>query len=245
MRRVMKKTVVEVRDLVKTFVVDGAPIDAVNHVSFQVQRGEFVGLVGPSGSGKTTLLSILAALLKPTSGEVLIDGHAISTMDERARVKLRRSRIGFTFQANNLIPFLTAQENVEIMLRLNGLPIDPKTRSPLQLLGRLGLADHVRYLPGQMSGGQQQRVAIARALIHDPALVLADEPTAALDTERAHQVVETFAGLIHEKEGAGIMVTHDLRMCRFVDRVLQMRDGRLVAEYTTKQEIDRLASENG
>src|SRR5512142_2968070 len=105
----MNKTVLEVRDLVKTFIVDGAPIHAVNHVSFQIQRGEFVGLVGPSGSGKTTLLSILAALLTATSGEVLIDGHALSTMDERERVRLRRSRIGFTFQSNNLIPYLTAQ----------------------------------------------------------------------------------------------------------------------------------------
>ncbi len=240
----MKKTVVEVRELVKDFIVDGAPLHAVDGVSFELHAGEFVGLVGPSGSGKTTLLSILAALLEPTSGEVLIDGQQLSKMDERGRVRLRRSRIGFTFQSNNLIPFLTAQENVEIMLRLNGLPLDSSRRSPRELLGRLGLADHLRYLPGQMSGGQQQRVAIARALIHDPALVLADEPTAALDTERGHQVVETFAALIHEKEGAGIMVTHDLRMCRFVDRVLQMRDGKLVAEYTTRSQIARLASES-
>lgn len=240
----MTKTIVDVRDLVKTFTVDGAPIHAVNHVSFQIQRGEFVGLVGPSGSGKTTLLSILAALLTSTSGEVLIDGHALSTMDERERVRLRRSRIGFTFQSNNLIPYLTAQENVEIMLRLNGLPTESKARSPRHLLGRLGLDDHLRYLPAQLSGGQQQRVAIARALIHDPALVLADEPTAALDTQRAYQVVETFASLIHEKAGAGIMVTHDLRMCKFVDRVLQMRDGQLVAEYATRKQIARLSSDS-
>lgn len=240
----MKRTVVEVRDLVKTFIVDGAPMHAVNHVSFKLQSGEFVGLVGPSGSGKTTLLSILAALLTPTSGEVLIDGHELSSMNERERVRLRRSRIGFTFQSNNLIPYLTAQENVEIMLRLNGLPVAARGRSPRGLLGRLGLGDHLHFLPGQMSGGQQQRVAIARALIHDPAVVLADEPTAALDTERAYQVVETFAGLIHEKDGAGIMVTHDLRMCRFVDRVLLMRDGKLVAEYTTKRQIARLTSDS-
>lgn len=238
----MNKTVVEVRDLVKTFIVDGAPIHAVDHVSFQVQAGEFIALVGPSGSGKTTLLSILAALLLPSSGEVLIDGHELSKMDERERVRLRRARIGFTFQANNLIPYLTAEENVEIMLRLNQLPLEAKAGNPRSLLGRLGLGDHLHYLPGQMSGGQQQRVAIARALIHDPALVLADEPTAALDTERANQVVETFAGLIHEQAGAGIMVTHDLRMCKFVDRVLQMRDGKLVAEYSTRKQIASLAN---
>ncbi len=238
----MKQIVLEVRDLVKTFVVDGAPLHAVNHVSFAIHSGEFVGLVGPSGSGKTTLLSILAALLTPTSGEVLIDGHALSTMNEADRVRLRRSRIGFTFQSNNLIPYLTAQENVEIMLRLNGRRNEGDARSPRQLLARLGLSDHLHYLPAQMSGGQQQRVAIARALIHDPALVLADEPTAALDTERAYQVVETFAGLIHEKDGAGIMVTHDLRMCRFVDRVLQLRDGRLIAELASKEDIAGLTN---
>jgi putative ABC transport system ATP-binding protein len=199
-----------------------------------------VALVGPSGSGKTTLLSILAALLSPTSGEVRIDGHELSRMDERERVKLRRARIGFTFQSNNLIPFLTAQENVEVMLQLNGLGSARAGEKPSDLLARLGLGDHLHFLPGQMSGGQQQRVAIARALIHNPALVLADEPTAALDTERAFQVVETFARLIHEKGGAGIMVTHDLRMCRHVDRVLQMRDGRLIAEYATRKQISSL-----
>jgi putative ABC transport system ATP-binding protein len=200
-----------------------------------------VALVGPSGSGKTTLLSILAALLVPTSGEVLIDGHALSGMDEAARVRLRRSRIGFTFQSNNLIPFLTARENVELMLRLNGVEGWDSRELPVSMLTRLGLGDHLKFLPGQLSGGQQQRVAIARALIHNPALVLADEPTAALDTARAFQVVETFAGLIHERDGAGIMVTHDLRMCRHVDRVLQMRDGKLVAEYSTRDEVEALA----
>ena len=238
----MNNAVLEVRELVKTFTVDGASIHAVDHVSFDVNQGEFVGLVGPSGSGKTTLLSILAALLTPTSGEVFIDGQQLSMMDERQRVRLRRSRIGFTFQSNNLIPFLTAQENVDVMLRLNGLNGRSRGELPRDILGRLGLADHLHFLPGQMSGGQQQRVAIARALIHNPALVLADEPTAALDTERAFQVVETFAALIHERGGGGIMVTHDLRMCRSLDRVLQMRDGKLVAEYATRTEIDALAA---
>jgi putative ABC transport system ATP-binding protein len=237
----MDKPVLEVRDLVKTFSLDGMPIHAVDHVSFQVQAGEFVALVGPSGSGKTTLLSILAALLTPTSGDVLIDGNELSKMDERQRVSLRRARIGFTFQSNNLIPFLNARENVDLMLRLNGLRTEDAGERPAELLSRLGLGDHLDFLPGQMSGGQQQRVAIARALIHNPALVLADEPTAALDTERAYQVVQTFAGLIHEGGGGGIMVTHDLRMCKHVDRVLQMRDGRLIAQYSTPLEIAGLA----
>jgi len=231
----------EVRDLVKSFTLDGATINAVDHVSFQVRSGEFVALVGPSGSGKTTLLSILAALLTPTSGQVLIDGQDLAQMNEKKRVKLRREKIGFTFQSNNLIPFLTAQENVEFMLRLNGsLGRAGKVRSG-ELLARLGLAERLHNLPAQMSGGQQQRVAIARALIHQPAVVLADEPTASLDTERAFQVVETFAHLIHENERAGIMVTHDLRMCQYVDRVLQMQDGKLVREVSTKEEIMELA----
>ena len=237
----MNSVALEVRDLVKTFDLDGAVIKAVDHVSFQVKSGEFVVLVGPSGSGKTTILSIMAALLTPTSGQVLIDGNDLAQMNESKRVKLRREKIGFTFQSNNLIPFLTAKENVEFMLRLNGrLNKAGRVRSD-ELLARLGLAERLHSLPAQMSGGQQQRVAIARALIHQPSVVLADEPTASLDTERAFQVVETFAHLIHENQRAGIMVTHDLRMCVHVDRVLQMRDGKLVRVYESKQEIMELA----
>ncbi|MBK8418424.1 ABC transporter ATP-binding protein [Candidatus Villigracilis saccharophilus] len=237
----MSSVALEVRDLVKSFALDGATINAVDGVSFQVNSGEFVALVGPSGSGKTTMLSILAALLTPTTGQVLIDGQDLAQMNEKKRVKLRREKIGFTFQSNNLIPYLTARENVEFMLRLNNkLDRAGRVRSD-ELLARLGLSDRLHNLPAQMSGGQQQRVAIARALIHNPAVVLADEPTASLDTERAFQVVETFAHLIHENDRAGIMVTHDLRMCQFVDRVLQMQDGKLVKVYESKQEILELA----
>jgi putative ABC transport system ATP-binding protein len=237
----MNSVALEVRDLVKSFSLDGATINAVDGVSFQVKSGEFVALVGPSGSGKTTMLSILAALLTPTSGQVLIDGQDLGQMNEKKRVKLRREKIGFTFQSNNLIPYLTARENVEFMLRLNNrLDRAGRVRSD-ELLARLGLMERLHSLPAQMSGGQQQRVAIARALIHNPAVVLADEPTASLDTERAYQVVETFAHLIHENDRAGIMVTHDLRMCQFVDRVLQMQDGKLVQIYESKKEIMELA----
>jgi putative ABC transport system ATP-binding protein len=237
----MSNIALEARNLVKTFMMDGTTINAVDNVSFQVESGEFVALVGPSGSGKTTLLSILAALLRPTSGQVLIDGQELARMNEKQRVTLRRERIGFTFQSNNLIPFLTAQENVEFMLRLNGvLDKNGRLRSS-ELLARLGLNERLHNLPAQMSGGQQQRVAIARALIHQPAVVLADEPTASLDTERAFQVVETFAHLIHENNRAGVIVTHDLRMCQYVDRVLQMQDGKLVREYKSKKEIMELA----
>jgi len=237
----MSSVALEVKNLVKSFALDGATINAVDNVSFQVKLGEFVAIVGPSGSGKTTMLSILAALLSPTSGQVYIDGQDLSQMNEKRRVKLRREKIGFTFQSNNLIPFLTAQENVEFMLRLNGQANKPGRIRSAEILSRLGLNDRLHNLPAQLSGGQQLRVAIARALIHNPAVVLADEPTASLDTERAFQVVETFAKLVHENNRAGIMVTHDLRMCQHVDRVLQMQDGKLVRIYETKKEIRELA----
>ncbi|MFO7585938.1 MAG: ABC transporter ATP-binding protein [Anaerolineales bacterium] len=231
----------EVKNVVKTFQSDSGEIRAVDDVSFAVEAGEFVALVGPSGSGKTTMLSILAALLTPTDGQVLIDGVDLARMSETERVVLRREKIGFTFQSNNLIPYLTAQENVELMIRLNNkFDRAAKIRSS-ELLARLGLGERLNNLPAQMSGGQQQRVAIARALIHAPTVVLADEPTASLDTERAFQVVQTFAALIHENNRAGIMVTHDLRMCQYVDRILQMRDGKLVQIYDTHEEIMALA----
>jgi putative ABC transport system ATP-binding protein len=240
----MNNIALEVKDLVKSFSLDGTTINAVDRVSFQVKSGEFVALVGPSGSGKTTMLSILAALLSPTSGQVLIDGQDLARMNEKRRVGLRREKIGFTFQANNLIPFLTARENVEFMLRLNGKADKSGRVRSAEILSRLGLNDRLHNLPAQLSGGQQQRVAIARALIHNPSVVLADEPTASLDTERAYQVVETFANLIHENNRAGIIVTHDLRMCQYVDRVLQMQDGKLVRIYETKDEIMELARGN-
>ena len=240
----MSDIALEVKDLVKTFALDGTTINAVDTVSFQVRSGEFVALVGPSGSGKTTMLSILAALLSPTSGQVLIDGQDLAGMSEKQRVRLRREKIGFTFQSNNLIPFLTAQENVEFMLRLNNKADKAGRVRSAELLARLGLSDRLHNLPAQLSGGQQQRVAIARALIHNPAVVLADEPTASLDTERAYQVVETFAHLIHENNRAGIMVTHDLRMCKYVDKIIQIRDGVIESVITGQEQINNLISCN-
>lgn len=238
----MTVNALETNAVVKTYQTDSGTIYAVEDVSIQVAAGEFVALVGPSGSGKTTMLSMLAALLQPSAGEILLDGQNLAQMNDVERVAMRRQKIGFTFQANNLVPYLSAVENVELMLRLNGKLDKAGKLRARELLARLGLAERLNNLPGQMSGGQQQRVAIARALIHNPSLVLADEPTASLDTERAYQVVETFAGLIHEQNRAGIMVTHDLRMVEFVDRVLQMQDGRLVREYKGRAEIMELVN---
>jgi len=240
MEAAMTTYALETRSVIKTYQSESGTIQAVDDVSLHVAAGEFVALVGPSGSGKTTMLSMLAALLQPTSGQILLDGQDLAGMNDVDRVAMRREKIGFTFQANNLVPYLTAVENVELMLRLNNRLDKAGSLRARELLARLGLGERLHNLPGQMSGGQQQRVAIARALIHNPSLVLADEPTASLDTERAYQVVETFAGLIHEQQRAGIMVTHDLRMCEYVDRVLQMQDGKLVRIYTGREEIRQL-----
>jgi len=235
-------TGLQTKSVSKFYQVGNATIKAVDSVSMQVKAGEFVALVGPSGSGKTTLLAMLAGLLRPTDGGILIDGGDLSAMSDKDRTAFRREKIGFTFQANNLVPFLTAQENVELMLRLNGkLDKAGKARAK-DLLERLGLGDRLNNLPRQLSGGQQQRVAIARALIHEPSVVLADEPTASLDTERAYQVVETFSAMIREQNRAGIMVTHDLRLVQYVDRVIQMMDGRLARIIEDPDEICAMAT---
>ena len=166
-------TALETQMVRKTYKVDTGLIQAVDGVSITVQPGEFVALVGPSGSGKTTMLAMLAGLLKATGGRILIDGQELGAMSEGTLVKYRREKIGFTFQANNLVPYLTAQENVELMLRLTGKADRAGRQRAQDLLARLGLGDRLKNLPSQLSGGQQQRVAIARALIHDPAVVLA------------------------------------------------------------------------
>jgi putative ABC transport system ATP-binding protein len=216
-------------------------VKAVDQVSIEIHPGEFVALVGPSGSGKTTMLAMLAGLLNATQGTIHIDGYELGKLSEKEKTRFRREKIGFTFQANNLIPYLTALENVELMLRLNNNNSRFCREEAKKLLARLGLSDRLNNLPKQLSGGQQQRVAIARALIHDPSLVLADEPTAALDTERAYQVVQIFSELIHEQKRAGIMVTHDLRLTQYVDRVIQMVDGKILRIIEGRDEIDALA----
>ena len=230
-----------VNSLTKTYEVDNNTITAVDQVSFDLAPGEFVALVGPSGSGKTSLLAMIAGLLRPSAGSIILNGLDFSAMSDAARTQFRRESVGFTFQANNLVPFLTVQENVELMLQLNGRLDGAGRERARELLTRLGLGARLHNLPSQLSGGQQQRVAIARSLIHDPALVLADEPTASLDTELAYQVVSTFSDLIHEQARIGIMVTHDLRMVRFVDKVLQMMDGRLARVITDPDEIAAFA----
>jgi putative ABC transport system ATP-binding protein len=227
--------------LTKVYGKDNAAIIAVNQATIEIKQGEFVALVGPSGSGKTSMLAMLAALLSPTSGKIWIGGEELGQMTESERTRFRGESIGFTFQANNLVPYLTALENIELMLRLNGRLDKAGKQRARELLVRLGLENRLNSLPAQLSGGQQQRVAIARALVHQPDVVLADEPTASLDTERAFQVVETFANLIHEQQRAGIMVTHDLRMTAGVDKVIQIVDGKISRVLEERDQIDLLA----
>lgn len=231
----------EAQSVVKQYRVGDGTVNAVDSVSVNVERGEFVALVGPSGSGKTTMLAMLAGLLRPTSGSITIDGQELATMKEAERAQFRRRNIGFTFQANNLVSYLTALENVELMLRLNNQYNAAGKRRARELLVLLGLEERLHSLPRQLSGGQQQRVAIARALINQPSVVLADEPTASLDTERAFQVVETMANLVHEQGNAGIMVTHDLRLVELTDRVIQMLDGRIERIISSDADLSCLA----
>lgn len=235
---VASEVVIDAQNVTKTYGSGASQVFAADDVSFQIHQGEFVGLVGPSGSGKTTMLAILAALLRPSEGRVLIDGYNLGEMKEDERVRFRHERIGFTFQANNLVPYLNVLENVELMLRLNNRLNNSERERAVALLDRLGLKDRLKNLPSQLSGGQRQRVAIARSLIHNPSVVLADEPTASLDTERAFQVTQLYADLIHEQNKSGIMVTHDLRMCRYVDKLVQMKDGKVAGIYEGRQAID-------
>lgn len=237
-----KETIIETQTVSKIYQSGSASVKAVDEVSFSIKAGEFIGLVGPSGSGKTTMLAMLAALLKPTSGKVIIDQHDLGSMSEAERIKFRRERIGFTFQANNLVPYLTVLENVELMLRLNKQLNRAGKERARELLVRLGLEDRLKNLPNQLSGGQRQRVSIARSLIHNPSVVLADEPTASLDTERAYQVTQIYADLIHEQGKAGIMVTHDLRMCKYVDKIIQIEDGKVTSILENRTEIEALIS---
>jgi putative ABC transport system ATP-binding protein len=231
----------EARSVDKTYGSGTNQVKAIDDVSFGVEKGEFVALVGPSGSGKTTMLAMLAGLLEPTSGNILIEGEDLGKMGETQRSRFRRRRIGFTFQANNLVSYLTALENVELMLRLTGQYNAANKERARRLLEMLGLGERMVALPRELSGGQQQRVAIARSLINNPAVVLADEPTASLDTERAYQVVETMAHLVHEQGRAGIIVTHDLRMVEYTDRIVHLLDGRLERIVSPDDDLSCLA----
>ncbi len=218
---------IETQELTKVYGSGNTEVIAMRDASMQVRRGEVVALLGPSGSGKSTFLTAVGLINPPTSGRVFIGGQ-LTFEGPRARTNLRtyrRQHIGFVFQKSNLIPFLTAIENVQIALELNGQTSAAARRRALELLDYLGVADRADNRPSMLSGGQQQRVAVARALANQPSVVLADEPTAALDSHRGRQVMELFAQVAHEQSAGVIVVTHDQRALDIFDTIYEMEDG--------------------
>jgi putative ABC transport system ATP-binding protein len=217
---------VAVRDVSKTYRLGKVIVTALDGVSLTVKAGEFLAVAGPSGSGKTTLLNLIGCLDTPTSGEVMIDGEAIGGLSAGRRADLRARKLGFVFQTFNLIPVLTAWENVEypLLLQRRRGDVAGRVRAALE---HVGLADRARHRPPELSGGQQQRVAIARALVTEPALVLADEPTANLDSRTGHEIVELMRRLNRERGTTFVFSTHDPRIVNAADRVLEISDGRL------------------
>jgi putative ABC transport system ATP-binding protein len=217
-----------VENLDKVYGEGERAVHAVRGVSFATEPGEFVAIVGPSGSGKTTMLAMIGGLLTPTRGSIQVNGTDIARLRGKALAEYRRRRVGFVFQANNLLPFLTARENLLVMARINGTDMKAAKARADQLLEELGLTARRDALATELSGGERQRVAIARALMNDPELVLVDEPTASLDSARGKQVVESLIAEVKGREKLGLMVTHDMTMAAMADRVLEMHDGQLV-----------------
>ena len=218
--------VVTGRDLSRRYGTGDATVDALADVSLSVSRGELVAVMGPSGSGKSTLMHILAGLDRPTSGEVWIADTEISHLDDRDLTKLRRQHIGFIFQFFNLLPMLTARENVVLPLRIAGERPDPTWLD--EVVRRVGLGDRLDHRPSELSGGQQQRVAVARALVGRPTVLFADEPTGNLDTRTGAEVLQLLRGAVDDYRQTVVMVTHDARAATIADRIIFLADGRLV-----------------
>jgi len=222
-------TPLELRDVTKVYGSGDTAVTALAHATLSVAAEEMVALVGPSGSGKTTLLSIAGGLLHATSGEVRVGGRDISAATPRQLTDLRRDTVGFVFQAVNLVPFLTARENLLLVDELRGRRSKASRQRADQLLGELGLAHRTGNLPGQLSGGERQRVAIGRALMNEPRLVLFDEPTSALDTQLGEQVMELIKAEVKGRGIAAVIITHDERMTHYADRTVHIVDGVLNA----------------
>ena len=219
--------IIEMQEVTRVYEMGGQRVPAVNGLSLQVEAGEFVAIVGPSGSGKSTLMNLLACLDTPTSGTYRLEGVEVGKLDDDRLSLIRNSKIGLVFQSYNLLPRMTALENVELPLLYGTAHHDGK--SARRALETVGLGDRTHYWPSQLSGGQQQRVAIARALINDPAMVLADEPTGALDTRSGLEVMEIFQRL--NREGRTIiLVTHEQAIAEHARRVISLRDGQVVSD---------------
>ncbi len=232
-----EETVIQVENLVKIYQLGKVSIPALRGISFDVAKGEFLVVMGPSGSGKTTLLNLIGAIDKPTSGRISIDGRDITTLGEGELTKLRRHKIGFIFQFYNLIPALTALENVELPMLTAGVSRKIASKRAFQLLETVGLVERVGHLPDELSGGEQQRIAIARALANRPSVILADEPTGDLDTKTGMEVVQILHDTSKKENATVIVVTHDPMITEKADRILHMIDGNIIGEKRLKELI--------
>jgi putative ABC transport system ATP-binding protein len=231
---------IRTRDLVKVYRIGDNQIRALAGVSVDIAQGEFIAVMGPSGSGKSTLMNMLGCLDRPTSGEYVLGGKRVSELAGDELAEVRNSSIGFVFQNFNLLARTAAVENVELPLVYAGVPARERRARALEMLAKVGLAERAGHQPAQLSGGQQQRVAIARALVTRPLLILADEPTGALDSRTSLEIM----GLLQELNRQGmtvVLVTHEHDVARFARRILRFRDGRLVEDHSNKQPEDALA----
>jgi putative ABC transport system ATP-binding protein len=232
-----------VDQLTKVYRTGDHELFALNGVTFEVREGEYVALMGQSGSGKSTLMNILGALDRPTSGTYRLDGELVSSMSDRTLSGLRNRKIGFVFQSFHLLPRLDAVENVEVPLVYAGVRSRERRKRAIEALQHVGLGERLTHRPTQLSGGQQQRVAIARALVTNPRLLLADEPTGALDTDTTRQILELVAGL-HANGLTVVVVTHEPDVAMHARRVVQMRDGKIVADGPPEEVVGRRAGEH-
>jgi len=228
------KTIVEVKNLVKKFPVGAGFFTALDGVDLQFSEGEFAGLVGPSGSGKTTLLNIIGSLDIPTSGEVVVLSKSIGKLSPKQAAQLRKEKLGFIFQNYNLLPVYTVFENVEFPLLLLNMSADERKKRVLETLAWVGLTEKVNSRPAQLSGGECQRVAIARAMVKRPILVLADEPTANLDSANSHNILQTMLKLNEELKTSFIFATHDEKVIAYLKRIIRLQDGKIVADEKVK-----------
>jgi putative ABC transport system ATP-binding protein len=222
--------VLEAIGVTKSFADGEVSVQAVRGIDMQVKQGELLGIVGPSGSGKSTLLNLLGAIETPTTGKVLLEGTDMATLNDNQRTLLRRRRIGFIFQQFNLLPTLSALENVALPLELDGVSESEAQQRAAERLELVGLSERMTHLPSMMSGGEQQRVAVARALVIEPALVLADEPTGNLDSVSSSQVMRLLRDLVSGGGQTVVIVTHDKDVAAQADRVVHVRDGRIETE---------------
>ncbi len=220
-------TIIEMEELARHYEMGGVTIKALDGVDLEIGRGEYVSIVGPSGSGKTTLFNMIGGLDRPTKGRVYIDGVAISQLDAYELAWLRCRKIGYIFQTFNLIPVLTAVENVSLPTVFAGVPRDEGLKRAEKILTSVGLGERIHHRPGELSAGQQQRVAIARAMANDPAIILADEPTGNLDLNTGMEIIDLLHGLNKAQGMTLIAATHDLKMIKASDRIVWMRDGKI------------------